>query len=345
MIRFAVIGLGFAGKIHVKNILNCVNVKLVAVADTDINQCQEYKSQNVLIYSDWRELISQVEVDAVVVSTPHSSHFEIASTLLKLGKHILLEKPLGTDDKQAEELINRAKECINIMAVNITHCFYPPIIAAKKLIESGKLGIVTKVEDTMIFPIKEHALKPWYFQKKLTGGGVAITNMVHMLARISYLFDQPLKFMSGQAYRLYQWGDVEDTGLMQLKLNEEIAVHLYASWPKCEVESKFIEEMKIYSSKGILKVQAWEGYEFTSYDGESLIYKPYNSNLLLEQRIQIGMNNALANFVQEILTKQKNIKMLENVLHAQQIISNFYQETTHLLEQKPSSTNTFFKFQ
>lgn len=343
MIRFAVIGLGFAGKIHVKNILNCSDSKLVAVADADISQGQEYKKQNVTIYSDWRKLIAEVEVDAVVVSTPHDSHFEIASTLLKFGKHVLLEKPLATDAEQAEALIALAKESVSVMAVNITHCFYPPIIDAKRIIESGKLGIVIKVEDTMIFPIKENALKPWYFQKEVTGGGVAITNMIHMLARLSYLFDQPLKFVNGQAYRLYEWGDVEDTALMELKMNGDVPVYLHASWPKCDVESKFIEEVKIVGSKGILKLQAWEGYEFTAYDGKNLSHKPYDSHSSLEERIQLGMNNVLANFIQQILTEQKNIKMLEIVLCSQKIISAFYKKTIHSLEQRPSLMKTFFQ--
>jgi predicted dehydrogenase len=232
---------------------------------------------------------------------------------------------------------------VGILAVNITHCFYPPIIAAKELIESGKLGTIIKVEDTMIFPIKESVLNPWYFQKEITGGGVAITNVIHMLSRINYLFDQAPTFINGQAFQLYQWGDIEDTALMQLKLNDDIAVHLHASWPRCEVESKFIEEMKVYGSKGILKVQAWEGYEFTSYDNENLSYKPYDSKSNLEERTQLGMNNVLANFIQGVLTKKKNIKMLENVLCAQQIIGVFYKETTPFLEQQNTPLHTFFK--
>lgn len=323
MINFAVIGLGFAGEIHAKNISDIKNIKLAAVSDININKINNYKKQGVLTYLDWKELLLNSHIDAIVIATPHNSHLEIVREALKQGKHVLLEKPLGKDDKQAAEIIRLAKTTQKIVAVNITHCFYRPIIALKDFIQSGKLGQIIKIEDTMIFTLKKQSRDRWYFQKKLAGGGVTLTNGIHMLARIQYLFDLPLKFVSGQAYNLYQWGDVEDTMQMQLMLGKKIPVILFASWPLCSNEPKYIEELKIYGSRGIVKLNAWEGYEFCSYNNEKTYYKPYN-NSTIEQRINLGMNDVLKSFILQIQHKQKKIKMIERVLHAQQIINAFY---------------------
>ena len=104
MIKVGVIGAGHLGKIHL-SILNNSDFELVGFHDTDVYNSEKLSQEKgYQFFKDFDSLINKV--DAVVIVSPTTTHFEIAKKCITKGKHIFVEKPLTTNSKEAR-IINR----------------------------------------------------------------------------------------------------------------------------------------------------------------------------------------------------------------------------------------------
>src|ERR1043165_6888717 len=86
------------------------------------------------------ELINGPAIDAVVIATPVSSHFELALASLKAGKHVLVEKPLATRSDHAGQLIEEAAQRKLVLLVDHTFVYTDAVRKIRELIASGELG-------------------------------------------------------------------------------------------------------------------------------------------------------------------------------------------------------------
>ncbi|HEU4795253.1 MAG TPA: Gfo/Idh/MocA family oxidoreductase, partial [Pyrinomonadaceae bacterium] len=86
------------------------------------------------------DLINDPQIDAVVIATPVSSHFELALAALHAGKHVLVEKPLAARSDQARQLIDEAKARNLVLLVDHTFVYTDAVRKIRELIASGQLG-------------------------------------------------------------------------------------------------------------------------------------------------------------------------------------------------------------
>ena len=108
MIKVGVIGAGHLGKIHL-NILNNSDFELVGFHDTDVFNSEKLSQEKG--YSFFKELHLLIErIDAAVIVSPTTTHFEIAKECINKGKHIFVEKPLTKDSNEAILIETMAKE-------------------------------------------------------------------------------------------------------------------------------------------------------------------------------------------------------------------------------------------
>jgi len=108
-LRTAVIGVGYLGCFHAEKYASLPQSQLVAVCDTDTEQCQRIaKSLDYRAVNDSHELIGQV--DAVSIVVPTALHYSVTKTCLENGIHVLLEKPMASTVSEAEKLIQLAKQ-------------------------------------------------------------------------------------------------------------------------------------------------------------------------------------------------------------------------------------------
>ena len=99
MIKVGVIGAGHLGKIHL-SILNNSDFELVGFHDTDVSNSEKLsQEQGYQFFKDFDSLINKI--DAAVIVSPTTTHFEIAKKCISKGKHIFVEKPLTTNSKEA----------------------------------------------------------------------------------------------------------------------------------------------------------------------------------------------------------------------------------------------------
>ncbi len=136
MIKVGVIGAGHLGKIHL-NILNNSDFELVGFHDTDVFNSEKLSQEKG--YSFFKELHLLIEkIDAAVIVSPTTTHFEIAKECINKGKHIFVEKPLTKDSDEARIIETMAKEKGIIGQVGFVERYNEAFISCREFIKNPK---------------------------------------------------------------------------------------------------------------------------------------------------------------------------------------------------------------
>jgi predicted dehydrogenase len=149
VLRHASFGASGMAWYDIQAICSCEFVKLVAVAEVDLNRIKEVKEAfpEVRVYQDWRELLDreQGNLDSVNVSTPDHLHAPIAYSAMQLGKHVYCQKPLAYDLHETRVLtrLAREKRLVTQMGIQIhSEKVYRQAVA---LVQGGAIGKVKEV--------------------------------------------------------------------------------------------------------------------------------------------------------------------------------------------------------
>jgi predicted dehydrogenase len=149
-VRFLMIGVGGMGREHIRRLLQIPEAEIVAIADPSDAAVGEVKKrfpelEDVSVYSDYREAISQANADAAIIVSPHSMHFEQGIACLDGGLHVLMEKPFVAGSEHAEHIISHAESLNKHLAVAYQRHLLGPYIYIHNLIKNGELGNINYV--------------------------------------------------------------------------------------------------------------------------------------------------------------------------------------------------------
>ena len=142
MLKIGVIGHGYWGPNLVRNFMAAPESAVTAVCDAREERLTQLRKlyPTLKTYTDARALIDDRNVDAVVVATPVSTHFDLAMQALKAGKHVLVEKPIALNSELASRLIDEANERRLVLLVDHTFVYTDAVRKMRELISSGALG-------------------------------------------------------------------------------------------------------------------------------------------------------------------------------------------------------------
>ena len=142
VIRVAQIGVGYWGPNLLRNLM--VNPQLIvkAVADLEEDRRVFVKTNypTVTVESDPEAIIEDPDVDAVVIATPVSTHYDLVMRCVESGKHVLVEKPMATQVSQIEDIARVANNKNLVAMVGHTFLFNQAVRYVKDLIDRGELG-------------------------------------------------------------------------------------------------------------------------------------------------------------------------------------------------------------
>ena len=183
-LRLALIGCGGNMRgAHVPRIQGDGAVDLAAVADTSEDQATALMDRwgsEVPFYKDYRKMIRNERLDAVMISSPHSMHYEQARFAMNNDLHVLVEKPLTISSKHTRSLINQSEKLNKILLVSYQRNYYAPHTYARELIQTGKIGelrgIVSYVTQNW------GAASGWRMVPELSGGGMFMDTGSHLVA-------------------------------------------------------------------------------------------------------------------------------------------------------------------
>ena len=142
LIQVAVIGYGYWGPNLVRNFWETPGCQVRAVSDKRESQLELALARYPAITTsaDCHAVIADPAVDAVVIMTPVSTHFELALEALQAGKHVLVAKPIATSSEQAVVLIEEAARRHLVLMVDHTFIYTDAVRRIKQLVDDGSLG-------------------------------------------------------------------------------------------------------------------------------------------------------------------------------------------------------------
>jgi len=175
-IGIAVIGTGRAGMIHAHNFARSVpGARLVALADP-MAETLEQASKALGVagaYADYREVLGQRDVHAIVIATPTALHREIAVAAARSGKHVLCEKPMAMNVADCDAMIRAIAEAGLVLQIGFMRRFSESFRQAKSRIEAGEIGAVVQVKTMTHGPSYP---RPWMFDLEKSNGPLAEVN-------------------------------------------------------------------------------------------------------------------------------------------------------------------------
>jgi predicted dehydrogenase len=142
VIRVGVIGYGYWGPNLVRNFSDVAGCEVAAVCDlnADRRALVARRHPSVRTVDNPQELIRDSRIDAVVIATPVSSHYELALNALAAGKHVWVEKPLTLNSVQGERLVEQADRMRRTLIVDHTFAYTTAVRKMRELVEGGTLG-------------------------------------------------------------------------------------------------------------------------------------------------------------------------------------------------------------
>jgi len=152
MINVGIIGYGYWGPNLVRNFSQVNNCKVKTVSDLRLERLS-LVSKNypaIAVTTNPDEILLSEEINAVVIATPVFTHFNLAKKALENGKHVLLEKPMTSTVKEAEDLIKLAKEKGLLIMVDHTFLYTGAVQKIKSLIADGTIGNAHYFDSTRI---------------------------------------------------------------------------------------------------------------------------------------------------------------------------------------------------
>lgn len=276
-VRCAVIGLGM-GRGHAHTFMEDQDATLAAVVDVDSDRLAAFEPElgKDALFTDYRDMLKQVEPDLVMIALPNHLHQTVTLDALKAGAHVLCEKPMAMSVAEAETMHAAAESCGRRLGINFSQRFSPAHRALKNITDRGALGDIYHAYCSWTRRDNIPRFGGWFGQKALSGGGPLIDLGVHRIDLCMWLMGHP-KVVSVSGVTHDRIGvprgkqqdkafDVEDfaTGLIRFENGASLLVEV--SWVGHQRE-KETQQMRIVGTQGALEMD--RGYFLYTREGDA----------------------------------------------------------------------------
>jgi predicted dehydrogenase len=147
MIKAAIVGMGRWGQTLVNSVDGSDEIKFVAGNTRTLSKVEDYAAEKgIRLFDSYDDLIADADVDAVVLASPHSVHFEQIMKAADAGKHVFCEKPFTLKGDEARTALDALASKGLKVAIGHNRRFSPNARMLKKMIDAGELGDMIQIE-------------------------------------------------------------------------------------------------------------------------------------------------------------------------------------------------------
>jgi len=249
IVKIGIIGCGgIANNKHMPSLAKLPNVEMVAFCDVIPERAEaakaKYGKPDARVYTDYKELLKEAEVEVVHVLTPNKSHADISVDALYAGKHVMCEKPMAKTAADAERMVEAAKATGKKLTIGYQHRQKPQSLYAKKYIDTGALG---EIYYANCLAIRRRGTPNWgvFLNEEEQGGGPIIDIATHSLDLTLYLMNnyEP-EMVVGKTHKRLEhpeagniWGDngvsttpLEEAACAFIRMKNGATIMLETSW-------------------------------------------------------------------------------------------------------------------
>jgi predicted dehydrogenase len=334
-LNLGIIGTGWPGQMHAQAIQSIDGANLYACADLDDVRRAAFKTNYGprKCFGDYRELLQDPSIQAVIVCLPNSLHFPASLAALEVGKHVLCEKPPTLNAAEMKVLREEARKRQLIYYFSRQSRFTPAVRAAKEAIKSGRLGKIYHAQATFIrsrgIPV---GIGSWFTEKKRSGGGALIDIGIHALDTVWYLMGTPRPVsVSGKVFRNFAHlvsvpvFDVEDAAYAFIRFDNDAVVQLETSWagnltddvPPRQYFGQELINSVLYGTKGSVRLNPLTLFEDRNgnLSGVPLEAKDSEPN---------GFSLQLRNFLESVTGKADPVNNVDQAVELMEMIDGIY---------------------
>ncbi len=328
-LRIGIVGVGWPGQRHIEGYQKHPDAQIVALSDVNIEAAEQVKAQynvdGARISGDYRDLLSDDDIDAVSICTPNFLHAPMAIDALDAGKHVLLEKPLAHTLADGERLAAKVAERPNqAFMIAFNNRYRPDSAVLKQEIEGGTLGRIYYAKTGWLRGAAEFTLRGWFTQRERSGGGPLIDLGVHMLDLTLWFMGNPRPVsVSGSVYSEFNQFlrehtgtdvDVEDLATAFIKLDNGATVVLDVSWLS-HIEESNLVYAQLFGSKGGAKLERGGGEDLRIFTtagsgaGRTTMVNAPQFNTLSAQKPNFQLHESfraeIADFVESVTQRRQ----------------------------------------
>lgn len=216
-IKVGLLAYGAIGDEHNKAVRATEGMTLHAVCDTNPERLTAALqiSPDAKTFSDANEMLSDGEIDLVVISTPPNTHYKWAKQALTLGLHVMLEKPMALTTDECDELMELAKTNGSLLVVYQNRRYDLDFLTIKKEIEAGNIGDIFHYESFVGGYSKPCSY--WHSDAEVSGGAIFDWGS-HFIDQIMALVPSEVDFVSGLNQKRV-WDHVTNADHAQVTIN------------------------------------------------------------------------------------------------------------------------------
>lgn len=220
MINIGVIGYGYWGPNLVRNFAEIPSTQVIKVSDfkPELLAKAQARYPTIEVTTDCRDIFTDPKIDAVVIATPVSTHFDLALAALQAGKHVLVEKPMTASSEQAKRLIEEAKKRNLVLMVDHTFVYTGAVRKMHELISSNKLGDIYYYDSVRV--------NLGLFQHDVN---VIWDLAVHDLSIMNYLLPSQPYAVSATGIS-HVPGEPENIAYLTLFFESNLIAHIHVNW-------------------------------------------------------------------------------------------------------------------
>ncbi|ALE04932.1 oxidoreductase [Arthrobacter sp. ERGS1:01] len=224
--RLGIIGAGAVAPLHAHGTAVLDGMELAAVCDLKIEVAAAVAAPwGAAVYTDYRRMLADRAVDAVVINTPHSLHKDMVLAAAAHGVHVLVEKPMATTLADCDAMEAACAEAGVVLVVGMIQHFMAEKLAIRSALETGELGRVLMIHDYRSTDYRPGTRPDWFFDPAISGGGAFINIGAHCLDRSLWLGGAPAVRIAARTLNRFG-APVETDGTMELELANGVPLRI-----------------------------------------------------------------------------------------------------------------------
>ncbi len=255
IIQFGIVGLGNIATTHAHAINGHVNANVSAACSrSEENRTQFGKEFDLPIYSDYSEMLTHENLDAVTICTPSGTHLNYAQKAAEAGKHVVIEKPIEITVERGREIIECCKQNGVKLAVIYQNRFSDGAIEMKKELKSGNIGsaIMARASVKWYRDQEYYTQSSWRGTLKLDGGGAVINQAIHTIDLLIWMLGDVESVSAFKATLTHPGIEAEDNAVAILKFKSGTLALFEASTSIIPAQPRRIE---INGTKGTVVLE------------------------------------------------------------------------------------------
>ncbi len=250
--RIGLIGLGKMGISHCAILGAHPRVEIAGVCDSAMYITSAlHKQAGFETFRDYRKMIDSGALEAVLVATPTSTHFEAAAYALERGLHVFVEKPLCLDPSDSRRLADLARARRRANQVGYHNRFIGTFREARRLVRGGALGDVYHVSGSAFGQVVIRPKSGFTWRaKKTEGGGCLHDYASHVVDHMNFVVGPPEEVLSAHLRSVFS-KDVEDVVHALFRYPSGASGQLETNWSD-DTHRKMSTTITVYGTKGKL---------------------------------------------------------------------------------------------